>query len=41
MAFARRLRPAPRTMFSAGCHDDGFWRQAAGPALRFLDEHLS
>jgi S-formylglutathione hydrolase FrmB len=40
VAFAQRLRPAPHTLFAAGCHDDGFWRQAAGPGLRFLGERL-
>jgi S-formylglutathione hydrolase FrmB len=41
LAFARRLRPAPHTLFGAGCHDDGFWRQAAGPGLAFLSESLT
>lgn len=35
-ALAARLHPQPRTFFQAGCHDDGFWRLAAGPALRSL-----
>jgi hypothetical protein len=41
VAFALRLRPAPQTLFSAGCHDDGFWREAAGPGLTFLSEKLA
>jgi S-formylglutathione hydrolase FrmB len=41
VAFAERLRPAPQTFFGAGCHDDGFWREAAGPGLTFLSEKLA
>lgn len=34
--FASRLTRKPRTYFTAGCHDNNFWENAAGPAFRFL-----
>ncbi len=41
VAFATQLKPAPHTLFTAGCHDNNFWGNAAGPALNFLSRALA
>lgn len=40
LEFATTLKPRPQTLFTAGCHDDDFWRGAAPHAMAFLARHL-